>query len=232
MLLNEFLSDNINYAHVIAIALHDHEILIDDPDFFLIHSLVSDVYAVEARDESVTGRLFDQLSQIGVLPTISLLITTNQTIYNRLCNEFTNHYMCHQFVFNKNYPSDECAKLLKKEDLEFVKRTYSDSQYINQLFEHNRILGYYPDDKLVGYAVLHIDMTLGALYVDPSFRGHDYGLSTMKAAASYFAGYQTGNFRLYSHVISDNEVSLSLHRSIATEAYSHIYWMYNGGFSF
>ncbi|QFJ53828.1 GNAT family N-acetyltransferase [Pseudobutyrivibrio xylanivorans] len=224
MLLPELITERTNYAHVIAIINNSYETLYDEEDFFIIHSLVNDNYCVEMRDNSK----LDKVAHILETLRPDLLLTTSQAIFNSLKNEYSNAYMCKQFTYPDNFGFNPNVRLLNKADLPYVIDTYGESNYITQLFDRNRILGYYLDNALIGYVVHHIDDTVGALFITPEYRRNKYGAELLKSAVNYF-----GSNLVYSHVVSTNTASLKLHQSIgAKTADTNIYWMHNIGYSF
>ena len=224
MLFEELLSDKINYAHLFALKMNEYELLLNEKDSFIVHSLFSDIYSVEATSES------DLNTVIGLLKNIhpELLLTTNPSVFSALCSGYTNSYECIQYVFPSPYAANPNVRLIKESDLKNIVIADQSTEYIHQLFQSNRILAYYLDDTLIGHSVFHIDGTIGGVYVNPDYRGQSYGSAILKASVNYFY-----NGALYSHVKSDNVASIRMHLSIgAVESNPRIYWMHNRGFKF
>ena len=225
MLLEELLSRPNDYAHIAALTKGEYEVIAESNDFFILHSGVSDIYSVELRDDSLADTVTDILKK----ENCDLLLTTSPAVFNRMRNGYTDSYMCYQYIFTKDFPQDSHARVIDEKDLPYVIATYHDPEYIRQLYDRKRILGYYVDNRMVGYIAFHIDSTLGALYVDPTCRRKAYGSAIVKAAIAHFSH----NGLLYSHVVSDNEASIALHRSLgAVRSLPDIYWMHRRGFSF
>ncbi len=224
MLFEKLSEDKINFAHLFALKKHPYEFIINDDKVFIVHSLFSNIYSVEVSSKSSINLAINVLDE----KKPDLLLTTNQIIFNHLSTNYINSYRCLQFVFPTSYSPDPNLQILKYNDLEYVKQTYHNSEYVQALFNHNRLLGYYSNKTIIGYSALHIDGTIGAVYVDPVYRRHSYGSAILKATVNYFY-----NGALYSHVKSDNTASIKLHHSIdALESKPHIYWMHNKGFSY
>lgn len=214
--------DSCTYAHVISAMEHPHKVIITPfKDAIIIHCTVSDVHIVE-----YAGRDYDKLSTfLNKLPIVRLQ-TTNQEIYKRLIAKFKHHYTCQQVVFpaSKNQePADSNLVLLKKSDLSYVQQSYEMPEYISQLFDRNRLFGWYEHSELIGYVAFHIDETVGALFVKPEFRKNGYGAKIMKAA---FLKYDDGI--RYSQILSENQSSIQLHKKLGCDFGSkEVCWVYN-----
>ena len=227
MLLEELLSRPNDYAHIVALTSGEYEIIAETPDFFILHSKVSDIYAVELRDDSFADAATNLLKK----EACDLLLTTSPAVFSRMRSGYPDSYMCDQYVFTGEFPADPNARVLDEQELSYVIATYHDPEYIRQLYDRKRILGYYADGHMVGYIAFHIDGTLGALYVDPAYRRKAYGSAIVKAAVSHFSNRDRAP--LYSHVVSDNHASIALHHSLgAVKSQPDIYWMHRRGFSF
>lgn len=227
-------SSCLNCAHVISAKEHPHSI-VESPfcDAMIIHCTQSNVFIVEYE-----GTNYDELcAYLKTLPIIRLQ-TTNQEIYKRLIPDFKEHYSCYQVVYPVSAlsegtvlvdnPSDENLCLLKKEDLPYVQKSYEMPDYMQQLYDRNRVYGWYEADELVGYVAFHIDETVGALFVKPEYRKKGYGSKIMAAA---FRKYNDGI--RYSQIICDNKASVEMHKKIGCDFEDKlIYWVYDEEYTY
>ena len=224
MLFEELSSDKINYAHLFALKMNEYELLLSEKDSFIVHSLFSDIYSVEATTETAVKTVAEMLKATNP----ELLLTTNPSVYASLCSEYINSYECIQYVFPAPYVADSRMQLIAESDMKNIVIPDQSPEYIHQLYRQNRILGFYINDTMIGHAVFHIDGTIGGIYVNPDYRRKSYGSAILKASVNYFY-----NDALYSHVKSDNEASVKMHLSVgAKESAPRIYWMHNRGFLF
>lgn len=223
MLLDVILNDSKNYVHIHSLIRSEYSILYNAKDSFLIHFHEPNVYIAESVSEF--------LSEFALLIKSynpDLLETTNQSLYKLLHNDFANSYECYQYGPFIEKILDKNLIPLKRADLEYVYATYHNEKYLKQLFDRNRILGYYKDNKLIGYIAKHIDGTLGALFVNPLYRNQGYGKKIVKAATAFF-----DDSLLYSQVIDDNTISIKMHNGLnINKSSKKICWMYNTGFLF
>lgn len=208
-----------DYAHVTSALQHEHEILINDPTSLLIHCTVSNVYIAEYQGDF----LLDFYNKIKTYPVVRLQ-TTNRELYNLLIPDFLYHYDCIQAVFDKKVQfCPENFQLLKATDLKYAAESYGMEKYITQLYERNRLFGYYEKDKLIGYAAFHIDESVGALFVKPEFRKMGYGKKILEAA---FNEYSNGI--KYTQILKENTASVRLHEALGCSISSKkVCWVYN-----
>lgn len=220
MIISELQKDKISYAHVFSAMEHPHKTVVSPfPEALIIHCTVSDVYIAEYE-----GSDFEKFcSFLRKLPVVRLQ-TTSQEIYKRLIPDFKNHYTCKQVVFTSDAsPGEEKLLPLSRKDLSYAQQTYEMPEYISQLFERDRLFGWYEDEQLIGYVAFHIDETVGALFVKPEYRQQGYGSRIMEAA---FRKYNDGI--RYSQILSENQSSIQLHKKLGCEFGSkEICWLYN-----
>ena len=228
MLLEQLSLCSPDYAHIRAILSGSYETILNTNDTMILHSNISNVYAVETLD--ICEPLLQKIYQLSP----QLLETTNETLFQLLScqNEilFEHKYKCIQYNFPNiaTAEKDTHLELLHPSDISYVIETYGSETYIRQLFSHNRLMGYYINSVLIGYIAYHIDGSIGALYVNPDYRKKGYGTSIVKAALSVFE-----DSSLFSQVIEDNKASIKLHEALhADKSDIKICWLYNGEFSF
>lgn len=223
MLLNLITNDSNNYIHVKSLMRTEYTILYNSEDSFIIHFHESNIYIAE----SVSNSLKEFASIIQSYKP-DLLETTNQALFRLTRNDFINSYECYQYGPFVEKISDENLFPLLSKDLPYVCATYHNEKYLQQLFERNRLLGYYKENELIGYIAKHVDGTLGALYVNPQYRNRGYGKQIIKAATAYF-----DDSLMYSQVVDNNTESINLHNKLnINKSSKKICWMYNIGFSF
>lgn len=220
--------DKLTYAHVVSAMEHPHNVVVSPfPDAVIIHCIVSNVYVVE-----YDGIKVDDLCAFLKTLSVVRLQTTNRKIYEKLISDFKHNYSCVQVVFSPENITKETdindivtdkLELLHPENLSYVQKTYEMPEYISQLYERNRLFGWYENNQLIGYVAFHIDETVGALFVKPEFRKQGYGAKIMKAA---FCKYKDGI--RYSQILSDNHSSIALHKKIGCQLEEKpVYWVYN-----
>lgn len=225
MFLTKLKNNKTDYVHVISALEHPKKLIISKfSDAVIIHCTTSNVHIVEYE-----GSDLDNFCNFLKKLKIVRLQTTNENIYKKLLPFFKHHYFCCQAIYEKkgNYFPEE-FKLLQKNDLPYVQETYGMSEYILQLFERNRLFGWYEENLLKGYVAFHIDETVGALFVKPEFRKKGLGSKIMKAA---FEKYDSGT--TYAQILSENEASVKLHKKInCTISSKPVYWLYNEEYNY
>lgn len=225
MLLEKLKQNRTDYAHVVSALEHPKKFIISKfPDAVIIHSTISNVHVVEYEGQNL-DKFCDFLKKLKIVR----LQTTNETLYKKLIPHFKHHYVCTQAVYEKkeNYCPPQFG-LLKKEDLAYVQETYGMEEYISQLFERNRLFGWYEDNGLTGYVAFHIDETVGALFVKPEFRKKGYGEKIMKAA---FEKYNSGIS--FAQILKENEGSERLHQKLGCSFSSKpVYWVYDEEYNY
>lgn len=223
MLIDRLLNDSQNYIHLMSLLRFDHTILVNSRNDLLIYFHESNIYIAESTTKCPT-------SFISVIKSYNpdRLETTNPTIYNLMKDSFITSYACIQYgPFEKKQCNPHLLPLFT-ENLDYVLKTYHNEDYIHQLFDRNRILGYYSNHNLIGYIAKHIDGSIGALYVTPQYRNQGYGMEILKGATYYF-----DDPLIYSQVMDDNIISIKLHNNLNIhQSTPKIYWMYNKEFSF
>ena len=201
-------------------------IVVDSDEMLLIHCLVSNVYVAECIPglEEVFSEFIKQLPVVR-------LETSNKKLQEFLISNFKVNYQCEQAVFPEE--GNSCLKLeaIRKEDLDFVAESYGLKDYIYQLFQRQRLFGYYENQILIGYVAFHIDETLGALYVKPEFRHKGYGKKIMEAAFMLYKKTFPGKL-IYAQILSDNEYSIKLHEKLGCTFSVPVYWVYDEEFCY
>lgn len=234
--LQELTQDKINYAHVCSALEHPYKI-VDCPsnEGVIIHCTVSNVHIAEYK-----GTDYSSFCKILKSLPVTRLQTTNKKLQQLLLSDFKHHYDCVQAIFPENAdlsshsavaekslsPSPLC--LLHKEDLPYVQKTYEMDEYISQLYEHNRLFGWYENNTLIGYVAFHIDETVGALFVKPEFRKQGYGIKIMTQA---FLNYKPGI--RFAQIVDHNLSSIAMHKKMGCIiADKKISWLYNQEYNY
>lgn len=227
-LLEKILQDNsANYAHVFSAIEQSHEILINQKHNFLIHCIQSNSFIAESDEKD--NKKLDNFCKMFKNFNILRIQTTNKSIFNIIKPNFLYNYDCIQAIFPlESLQKDENLQSLKEEDLNYVCKTYGLEKYITQLYERNRLFGYYKNDDFIGYACFHIDESLGSLFVKPEYRGNGYGKKIMKALV-----FSYKNPTKYSQILTTNIGSINLHKRIGCEiSTKKIFWAYNKEFEY
>lgn len=225
--LEKILQNNsANYAHVFSAMEQSHEILINQKHSFLIHCVQSNSFIAESDEEN---KKVDSFCRMFKKFDILRIQTTNENVFNIIKPNFLYNYDCFQAIFPpKSLQKDENLQLLKEKDLDYVCKSYGLEKYITQLYERNRLFGYYENTDFIGYASFHIDESLGALFVKPEFRGKGYGKKIMKALA-----FCCKNPTKYSQILTTNTESINLHKRIGCEiSTKKVFWAYNKEFEY
>lgn len=223
MLLQDLRKKSVEYVHVISALEHSHKKIVSPfKDAVIIHCTESNVYVVEYE-----GIDYEKFCNFLRKINIVRLQTTNKILYERLIPSFKNHYVCQQMILKEKesfFPKE--FKLLNFQDLAYVQKSYGMSEYIGQLYERNRLFGWYEDNRLLGYVAFHIDKTIGALFVKPEYRNKGIGSELMRAASSRFA-LSFPDKTIFVQILSENIKSINLHKKIGFDLSSQVYWVYN-----
>ncbi len=220
MLLQDCITDVKNYPHLAAAYMQQHEVIMNTKTAVILHSAVSDVTFVECCGD--IEEVIEELKKHGG----NLLETTNEEIYLRLKGEFAESYQCYQMVYEPG--ESKALSLLAEKDLAYAKSHYEYPQYLQELYERNRVFAYYEKERLIGYIAHHIDNSIGALYVDEAYRRQGCGAMITQAMAA-----QVTDQVAFAQVITDNKASLSMHHRIPhTQSKKKVCWMFNRPFSY
>lgn len=205
---------------------HPHKIIFQSDEMLLIHCTVSNVFVAECKET-----FEKELAQKIKNQTIIRLQTTNQKLFELLKEDFKHNYQCQQAVYKGPFFNDFSIELLHQKDLDFVAASYEMPEYINQLYQRNRLFAYYEENILKGYVAFHIDETVGALYVKPEYRSQGLGAKIMKEAFCLY-NKQFPEKTVYSQIVSDNEKSIKLHEKLGCIFSEPVYWLYNQEYTY
>lgn len=225
MYLEHLLDNSLDYLHVASLISEPCEIVYHTEDSLIFHHLESDTFVAET-----SAALSDAFLSALRGSSPDLLETTNLALYELLKDQYRYSYQCFQYSFPvpASDDRDEHLMLLRPEDLDYVILTYENAAYVRELFKRNRLLGYYDLGKLIGYIALHVDGTIGALFVAPEYRRMGYGKRISMAGLRHFSDHVP-----YSQVLDDNQASIRLHQLLgAIPSKNKINWMFNREFAF
>ncbi len=223
MLLEQLLHDTYNYPHLAAICSTPYEVITDTEDTLIVHSPSMGVHIAEC----VAPDPADTITFLRALGPVRLE-TTSLAVYEALRGDYINSYRCRQYVFPPVTDRDPHVAHVRPEDLPRIIEEYGDEAYIRALFDRNRILGYYHEDRLAGYIVHHIDNTLGLLYIHPDYRRRGFAAALVRTAVACY-----GDPFTYSQVLEDNEASIRMHEALGVPPLPDlICWVYDRDFSY
>lgn len=227
MLFDLLKTDYYNYPHLANLSQGELNLVLNAEDSFVVHFLKSDIYCAEIAKSApidTTKKVLDVVKSAD----IDLFETTNESLFSALKDTYKYGYSCLQFCLKDAGINDEKIKPLDQSDLDFVIANYHDEGYLRYLFSKKQILGYYENDKLIGFILKHIDGSVGAIFIAEEKRRMGYGLKMTKAAVSYF-----NDPLIYSQVLENNIASIQMHiRMNAIKCPANIYWLHNRGFSY
>lgn len=150
-------------------------------------------------------------------------------------------YIMQKYEFNKYQECYQCAYLRKEkividsdleikfashENLDLIASIYhrEDKEDIKKIIARKELVIGYENDKIVGFAGIHTEGSIGLLEVLPEFRGKGYG----RALESYVINILLEKGRVpYGHVISDNHISFEMQKRLGlTFAEGFMYWTF------
>ena len=222
MYIDECLKDKITYSNLHQYLKLDHEILYSTENAFILKLLNINIYVVDCFDSEVE-KVKSELEKYK-----SKFITTwNDKLYQLLQSKFKYTCKCYQTLYcGEQIKNNGNLMHLKKEDLEYVRKTYNKGENVKEVeesFKENNILGYYENGKLIGFVGRHIDHSIGMLYVKEEFRRKGYGSIILKLTYSFFEDQIP-----FTHIIVDNIASLNLHKKIGCHfGKKYVYWLCN-----
>lgn len=208
--------------HVLSALQHPHEIVLSNEDMLVIFCTVSNVYVAECN-----SGLEEKAADIILKRPVIRLQTSNKKLQSLLVPHFKHNYACEQAVYSADGNCcDSNLKPLEEKDLEYTAQTYEMAEYITQLYERNRLFGYYEKDNFIGYVAFHIDETVGALFVKPEYRRAGYGEKIMTAAFNLYSKINK-NVICFSQILDDNESSIRLHKKMGCIFSDPVFWVYD-----
>jgi predicted GNAT family N-acyltransferase len=224
MFIDECIKDTITYANIIQYLRMPHKILLSTEKAFILLLTKHSFYITDCVD-SECDNIINELKKYK----IKIITTLNQKLFELLKKIFKNADICSQAVYCGEKLENNKLMQLKKEDLEYVKKTYRGENHekeIEEIFKENNLLGYYENNELIGYVGRHLHYSIGLLYVKEKFRKKGYGSTILKTAFLFWE-----NQVPFTHIIIGNTVSENLHKKIHCKfGKKKVYWLYNDDF--
>ena len=222
MYIDECLKDKITYGNLHQFLKFEYDTLYSTKNAFILKILKHNIYVVDCIDSEVEKVKID-LEKYNA----TFITTWNDKLYELMKSKFKHAHKCYQAIYTGEKIKNNGNLIhLKKEDLEYVKKTYNkgeDAKEVEEGFKANNILGYYENDKLIGFVGRHLDHSIGMLYVKEEFRRKGYGSLILKLAFSFFEDQIP-----FTQIIVDNIASLNLHKKIGCNfGKKYVYWLCN-----
>ena len=222
MYIDECLKDKITYANLEEYLRMEHKLLLSTPTSFILLFSKYNIYMADCVD-SECNNLCKELEKYK---DINLITVVSDKLFELIKSRFKDNNVSYQAVFTGDIFKDQNLMHLKKEDLDYVKNTYNDGENKNEVektFEENDLLGYYENDKLIGFIGRHYDHSIGMLYVKKELRKKGYGSIILKAGFHFWE-----NQVPFSHIIIGNTPSEKLHKKIGCQfGKKKVYWLWN-----
>lgn len=149
-------------------------------------------------------------------------------------------YMMKKYGFNICVECFQCAymkgkeviiatdldiRLAKEENLKLIYETYrkETEEGLREIWERGELFCAYKEGKMVGFAGVHLEGSVGLLEIFPEYRGKGYGA----AMEAHVINYMVRNGRVpWGHVITDNELSLKIQKRIGYEfSPENMFWL-------
>ena len=224
MFIDECIKDIITYANIIQYLRIPHKILSSTEKAFILLLTKHYIYITDCVD-SECENVIEELKKYK----IKIISTLNYKLFELLKIKFKNTDICSQAVYCGEKLENKNLMQLKKEDLEYVKKSYRDGNHekeIEETFKNNNLLGYYENNELIGYVGRHADYSIGILFVKEKFRKKGYGSIILKTAFLFWE-----NQVPFTHIIIGNTASENLHKKIQCKfGKKKVYWLYNDDF--
>ena len=222
MYIDECLKDKITYCNLHQYLKFEYEVLYSTENAFILKLLKLNIYVVDCINSEVEKVKIELEKYNATFITI-----WNDKLYQLIKSKFKYSCKCYQAIYTgEKIKNNGNLMHLKKEDLEYVKITYNkgrDAKEVEEGFKANNLLGYYENDKLIGFVGRHIEHSIGMLYVKEEFRRKGYGSLILKLAYSFFEDQIP-----FTQIIVDNIASLNLHKKIGCNfGKKYIYWLLN-----
>jgi hypothetical protein len=224
MFIDECIKDTITYANIIQYLRMPHKILLSTEKAFILLLTKHYIYVADCID-SECENIINELKKYD----IKIIVTLSDKLFELLKIKFKCSDICSQAVYCGEKLVNNNLMLLKKEDLEYVKKTYRDGaeeKEIEETFKNNNLLGYYENNELIGFIGRHVDYSIGMLFVKEKFRKKGYGSIILKTAFLFWE-----NQVPFSHIIIGNIASENLHKKIQCKfGKKKVYWLWNDDF--
>ena len=221
MYIDECLKDKITYANLEQYLKMEHKLLLSTSKAFILLLTKYNIYVVDCVDSEYEN-IFKELEKYD----IKIITLMNKKLYELIKSKFKEINICSQAVYCGEKIEDKNLKILKKEDLEFIKKIYNDGtdgKEVEETFKNNNLLGYYENNELIGFIGRHVDSSIGMLYVKEKYRKKGYGSIILKAGFNFWE-----NQIPFSHIIIGNIASEKLHKKLECKIGKKIvYWLFN-----
>ena len=221
MYIDECLKDKISYANLVQYLTMEHKLLLSTSNAFILLLSKYNIYVADCID-SECENLIKEFEKYN----IKLITIMNDKLYELIKLKYKYQSISNQAVYFGEKIKDKNLMYLKKEDLEYVKKTYDngeDEREVEESFKNNNLLGYYENNELIGFIGRHLDYSIGMLYVKEKYRKKGYGSIILKSGFNFWE-----NQIPFSQIIIGNIPSEKLHQKIGCQfGKKKIYWLWN-----
>jgi len=144
MYIDECIKDTITYANIIQYLRMPHKILLSTEKAFILLLTKHYIYITDCVDSECES-IIEELKKYK----IKIISTLNYKLFEILKIKFKNTDICSQAVYCGEKLENNNLIQLKKEDLEYVKKSYRDGNHekeIEETFKNSNLLGYYENN--------------------------------------------------------------------------------------
>ena len=184
MYIDECLKDKISYANLVQYLTMEHKLLLSTSNAFILLLSKYNIYVADCID-SECENLIKEFEKYN----IKLITIMNDKLYELIKLKYKYQSISNQAVYFGEKIKDKNLMYLKKEDLEYVKKTYDngeDEREVEESFKNNNLLGYYENNELIGFIGRHLDYSIGMLYVKEKYRKKGYGSIILKSGFNFW----------------------------------------------
>lgn len=201
------------------------EILYTEGESLLVYNRICDIVLLTAENMEHGEKM------ISLVPKTCGLAVTSQSFLNDLLCErlmFSVCQECNQVCYTprESLPvHHKDIRMLTREEFPYVAEHYAlgDPDSVKERIDAKALYGAFVEGRIVGFAGIHEDGSMGMLYVDEKYRHQGIGA----ALESYIINREREvGHTPYAHIIVGNEESLRLQEKLGLyQAKQNIWWL-------
>ncbi len=194
------------------------ELMYHKGESVLLYDRKCDAYMMTAATDEAAREMCSMLfDNTDVKEKAELFVVNQECLKDRiesLMNVWSQR--CFQACYTAREPLSVRHKDIRRLDLTYLDTISAcyhggDKAYVRSRLQECAVYGAFVQDRLVGFVGLHIDGSMGMLYVEPEYRRQGIAASL----ESYLINrlLELG-FTPYCHIVADNEASLKLQEKL------------------
>lgn len=223
-LIKRLAKDKRSYIHMMeSLCRGQGEILLDDGEKLLLYDRGCKLCMVSAENERAGEEL------LGLIPKETKLFISSRDFLNALLVKHLSCQIYHECI-QVCYPQKQLLPVkyreirpLLQEHAEYVLAHYHMGApgYIEERISCGAMFGAFSGERLLGFAGIHDDGSMGMLFVEEACRGRGIG----EALEAYCINRLCERgFTPYAHIVVGNEASLRLQKRLGLYASSQPVW--------